>query len=93
MHEKKGQAPFHKVNAPEHPNTFAPSPQARLERLWVGTFMTSLDMHGLSLSLMKLDDELMALLDAPAEVGDFVGGLARLGFATCIAITGICSAS
>lgn len=46
---------------------FAPL-QARLERVWVGTFMTSLDMRGLSLSLIRLNDGLTKLLDAPAKV-------------------------
>ena len=41
--------------------------QAQLERLWVGTFMTSLNMHGLSLTLLRLDDQLLQLLDAPAK--------------------------
>ncbi len=33
----------------------------------VGEFMTSLEMEGFSISLLKLDDELKALLDAPAN--------------------------
>lgn len=33
----------------------------------VGNFMTALDMAGCSLSLLKLDDELKALLDAPCN--------------------------
>ncbi|PSC68530.1 3,4-dihydroxy-2-butanone kinase [Micractinium conductrix] len=42
--------------------------QARLERLFVGPFMTSLDMHGLSLSLLRIpDDATLALLDAPTQ--------------------------
>lgn len=33
----------------------------------VGNFMTSLEMAGFSISLLRLDDELKALLDAPAD--------------------------
>jgi phosphoenolpyruvate---glycerone phosphotransferase subunit DhaK len=37
-------------------------------RNYVGEYCTSLDMAGASLTLVKLDDELNALLDAPAEI-------------------------
>ena len=36
-------------------------------RTMVGNYMTSLDMSGFSISLLKLDDELKALLDAPCD--------------------------
>ncbi len=36
-------------------------------RTYVGEFMTALEMAGASISLLKLDDELKALLDAPAD--------------------------
>lgn len=69
-----------------------PSLQGRLERLWVGTFMTSLDMHGLSLTLMKLDDELLGLLDAPAQARSSTHGrhpsshsLSHVLFQCCLA--------
>ena len=39
-----------------------------MTRSYVGEYCTSLDMAGASLTLVKLDDELNALLDAPAEV-------------------------
>lgn len=35
-------------------------------RVFVGEYMTSLEMAGLSVTLLKLDEELLALLDAPA---------------------------
>jgi dihydroxyacetone kinase-like protein len=35
-------------------------------KVFVGEYMTSLEMAGLSITLMKLDEELAALLDAPA---------------------------
>ena len=37
-------------------------------RNYVGEYCTSLDMAGASLTLVKLDDEIEALLAAPAEV-------------------------
>ena len=33
----------------------------------VGNYMTSIEMAGFSLSLLRLDDEMKALLDAPAD--------------------------
>jgi dihydroxyacetone kinase-like protein len=36
-------------------------------RAYVGEYMTSLEMAGFSLTLLKLDDELKSLLDAPAS--------------------------
>ncbi|EFN51059.1 hypothetical protein CHLNCDRAFT_28367 [Chlorella variabilis] len=38
-----------------------------LERLYCGRFMTSLDMHGLSITLLRLDDATLELLDAPTK--------------------------
>lgn len=38
-----------------------------LSRVYVGNYMTSLDMAGCSVSLLKLDEELKELLDAPAN--------------------------
>jgi len=37
-------------------------------RNYVGEYCTSLDMAGASLTLVRLDDELSSLLDAPAEI-------------------------
>jgi dihydroxyacetone kinase-like protein len=39
-----------------------------VRRNYVGEYCTSLDMAGASLTLVKLDDELGRLLDAPAEI-------------------------
>jgi dihydroxyacetone kinase-like protein len=41
-------------------------------RVWVGEYATSLEMAGASLSLLRLDGELKALVDAPAESPFFV---------------------
>ena len=38
-----------------------------VQRNYVGNYCTSLDMAGASLTLVKLDDDLVKLLDAPAE--------------------------
>ncbi|MCL1992634.1 MAG: dihydroxyacetone kinase subunit DhaK [Spirochaetes bacterium] len=47
-------------------------------RLFAGNYMTSLEMAGASLSLLKLDDELKALLDAPCDAPAFtVSGAAK----------------
>lgn len=34
-----------------------------VERVWAGTYLTAIDMAGVSLSLMKIDDERLAALD------------------------------
>jgi len=39
----------------------------KVYRTFVGNYMTSIDMAGASVTLMKLDDELKAYLDAPAD--------------------------
>jgi len=36
-----------------------------VERVWAGNFLTALDMAGCSLSLLSVDDELLAALDSP----------------------------
>lgn len=38
-----------------------------VRRTWVGEYATSLEMAGASVSLLRLDDELAELLDAPCE--------------------------
>lgn len=45
-----------------------------VEKVWIGDYVTSLDMNGVSLTIMHLDEELDELLDYPAEsVGFQVG--------------------
>jgi dihydroxyacetone kinase len=36
-----------------------------VERIWAGNFLTALDMAGASLSILPVDDDLLAALDAP----------------------------
>ena len=45
-----------------------------VERAWCGNFLTALDMPGCSLSVMKVDDELVALLDATTDAPAWPGG-------------------
>ncbi|MBI3751336.1 MAG: dihydroxyacetone kinase subunit DhaK [Chloroflexi bacterium] len=42
-----------------------------VHRVWIGEYATSLEMAGASVSLIRLDDELRGLLDAPAETPFF----------------------
>jgi dihydroxyacetone kinase-like protein len=44
----------------------------RVHRVWVGEYATSLEMAGTSITLLRLDDELKRLVDAPAETPFFV---------------------
>lgn len=44
-----------------------------VERLWTGTFLTALEMAGCSMSVMALDDRLLAALDAPAKAPAWPG--------------------
>jgi dihydroxyacetone kinase-like protein len=37
----------------------------RLERTLIGSYITSLEMAGLSITLLRLDDEMVRLWDAP----------------------------
>ena len=38
-----------------------------LRRAWVGEYATSLEMAGMSISLLRLDDQLVRLIEAPAS--------------------------
>ncbi len=44
-----------------------------VERAWAGNFLTALEMPGCSLSLLRLDDRRLALLDAPGEAPAWPG--------------------
>ncbi|MDQ4213494.1 dihydroxyacetone kinase family protein [Microbacterium capsulatum] len=48
--------------------------EVRIHRAYVGEFATSLEMAGASISILALDDELAALLDAPADSPFFAQG-------------------
>ncbi|KVK95571.1 dihydroxyacetone kinase family protein [Burkholderia territorii] len=43
-------------------------------RAWAGTFLSALDMPGCSISLLRLNDERAALLDAPTQARAWPGG-------------------
>ena len=44
----------------------------KIERTYVGNYMTSLEMAGFSITVLKLDEELKELLNAPADTPAFV---------------------
>lgn len=44
-----------------------------IERAWSGTFLSALEMPGMSLSLLRVDDERLALLDAPTTAPAWPG--------------------
>jgi phosphoenolpyruvate---glycerone phosphotransferase subunit DhaK len=48
-------------------NEILSSLQVEIDRRYIGEFATSLEMAGCSITLLKLDDELKSLLDAPAS--------------------------
>lgn len=48
-------------------NSFLEKAGIKIYRTFVGNYMTSIDMAGASVTLLKLDDELKELLDAPAD--------------------------
>lgn len=41
--------------------------EIKIYKTYIGNFMTSIDMAGASITLLKLDDELKELLDSPAD--------------------------
>jgi ATP-dependent dihydroxyacetone kinase len=45
-----------------------------VERAWSGNFMTALEMPGVSLSVLKVDDARLARLDAPTNAPAWPGG-------------------
>lgn len=53
-----------------------------LHRQWVGEYATSLEMAGASITLLKLDAELTALLDHPCHAPALTVGLAAPGRST-----------
>lgn len=46
--------------------------EIKIAKTYVGNYMTSLDMEGFSITLLKVDDELKRLLEAPADTPAFV---------------------
>ncbi|POR51123.1 homodimeric dihydroxyacetone kinase [Paraburkholderia eburnea] len=47
--------------------------EVRVERAWVGTLLSALNMPGCSISLMRVDDSRLALLDAATEAHAWPG--------------------
>ncbi len=52
-------------------NDYIESKGLKIAKTMLGNYMTSLEMAGLSLTLLKLDDELKELLEAPANTPAF----------------------
>lgn len=50
-----------------------------VERIWAGAFLTSLETAGISLSLLKVDDQRLKRLDAPAHTSAWPVHLGRVG--------------
>ncbi len=58
--------------ANKHVNEVLTSKGIKVAKTLVGNYMTSLDMAGFSITLLKVDDELLKLLNAPADTPAFV---------------------
>ncbi|MBQ8692858.1 MAG: dihydroxyacetone kinase subunit DhaK, partial [Synergistaceae bacterium] len=58
--------------ANKHVKEVLASKNIKVAKTLVGNYMTSLDMAGFSITLLKLDDELKKLLNAPADTPAFV---------------------
>lgn len=58
--------------ANKHVKTVLDSKNIHVAKTLVGNYMTSLDMEGFSITLLKLDDELKKFLNAPADTPAFV---------------------
>jgi dihydroxyacetone kinase len=53
-----------------------------IERVYLGTFLSALEMAGISLSVLPVDDKRLARLDAPTEAPAWTGAAARPGART-----------
>lgn len=58
--------------ANKHVSDVLASKGLKVSKTIVGNYMTSLDMEGFSITLLKLDDELKKFLNAPADTPAFV---------------------
>ena len=58
--------------ANKYVNAVLASENIKVSKTFVGNYMTSLDMEGFSITLLKLDSELKKLLNAPADTPAFV---------------------
>ncbi|MVW72596.1 dihydroxyacetone kinase family protein [Bordetella sp. 15P40C-2] len=57
-------------------------------RAWVGNFMTALEMPGVSLSVLPVDEELLELLDAPSEASAWMPSAHLGGPVATVAVPG-----
>ncbi len=58
--------------ANKHVNEVLAGKGIKIAKTLVGNYMTSLDMEGFSITLLKVDDELLKYLNAPADTPAFV---------------------
>jgi dihydroxyacetone kinase len=63
-----------------------------VERAWSGTFMSALEMPGVSLSLLRVDDERLALLDATTTAPAWAGS-GKVGPRAVVAVPALPPAS
>ena len=47
---------------------YLPAKNIKVARTYVGNFMTSMDMAGFSITLYKVDDQRLALLDQEVDI-------------------------
>ena len=52
-----------------------PAQGITVERRLVGNYITSLEMQGMSMTLLKLDDEMVELWDAPVHTAALRWGM------------------
>lgn len=69
-----GTPPYELAIASNRAHDLLESRGVRVERTLMGPFMTSLEMRGFSLTLLRLDDELKRLLSAPARTAAWSQG-------------------
>ena len=61
----------------QHAMPFLESKGFTVERIYAGTFLSSLDMAGISISVLGIDDELLRWLDAPTAAPAWLNVLKR----------------
>lgn len=65
------------IMALETAGALAGVPAVHVARVWTGSFMTSLDMNGASISVLRMSDAFADRLDTPASASGWKSGLVR----------------
>lgn len=63
-----------------------------VERAWSGTLLSALEMPGASLSLLRVDDERLGLLDAPTTAPSWPGS-GRISASRAVVVPALCAAA